>query len=214
MTYKNPSAKAEDMTDDPANGPFSQTLANLLSEVTEESTTLSTIVRLMGNGSIGSLLLFFALPMALPIPAPGLSILFGIPLMLISAQLLFGRTSLWLPKMLAEREVPRKTLEAYVTKATPLLEKVERFLKPRYDAATRGPMLRLMGAVSLILSAIITLPVPFGNVVPGAAISLMALGLIQRDGAAIMAGLVTALVALGVILLAISGLAALGNALF
>ena len=47
---------------------------------------------------IGALLLILALPMWLPIPAPGISVAFGVPLILVSAQLLVGRRFAWLPQ--------------------------------------------------------------------------------------------------------------------
>jgi hypothetical protein len=51
----------------------------------------ATIMRFMGRRSIGGYLLFLAVPMALPIPAPGLSVLFAVPVILVSAQRLLGR---------------------------------------------------------------------------------------------------------------------------
>jgi hypothetical protein len=61
--------------------------------VVTERVDLGTISPFMGRRSIGALLLVLALPMALPIPAPGISVAFGVPLILISAQLLVGRRS-------------------------------------------------------------------------------------------------------------------------
>ena len=42
------------------------------------------------------------------------------------------------------------------------------------------------------MAVLIALPIPFGNMLPGIAVFLIALGLAQRDGGAVAAGLVFA----------------------
>ena len=59
-----------------------------------------------------------------------------------------------------------------------------------------------IGAICLVLAIIITLPVPLGHMLPGAAISLLALGLLERDGLAIGIGLATAGLAFVVVAIA------------
>ena len=56
-----------------------------------------------------------------------------------------------------------------------------------------------MGAVCLLLSLILVLPIPFGNMLPSLAICIIALGMLERDGAWILGGLVSAVVAAGVV---------------
>ena len=50
-----------------------------------ERVSLADIAEFLGALSIGAWLLILALPMVLPLSAPGISILFGVPLMTISA---------------------------------------------------------------------------------------------------------------------------------
>lgn len=52
--------------------------------------SLGGIADLLGTRSIGVWLLILALPMALPVPAPAISVLFGVPLMIISIELMLG----------------------------------------------------------------------------------------------------------------------------
>jgi hypothetical protein len=61
-----------------------------------------------------------------------------------------------------------------------------------------------VGAVCVVLALIIALPIPFGHVVPGLAICVMALGLIEQDGIAV--GLFVAVLALTIVVLASAGL--------
>lgn len=174
--------------------------------ISTERVDLGTISQVMGRRSIGALLLVLALPMALPIPTPGISVVFGVPLIFVSAQLLLRRRSAWLPERLARRSIARSDFIALVARWIPALRALERIIRPRLGWMTGNWAMIPVGAICLVLAVIITLPVPLGHVVPGAAISLLALGLIERDGVAIGIGLVAALLALAIVTLAATGL--------
>ena len=58
---------------------------------------------------------------------------------------------------------------------------------------------RLIGALGLLLAAIMFLPIPFGNALPGLALVLMAAGLLGRDGLAVVAGWVIGLAGVAVV---------------
>src|SRR3990167_4070681 len=61
--------------------------------------TFEQILRLLGDRAFGLAVIFFALPSALPISViPGISFVFGLPIFLLSIQMIFMRSSLWLPK--------------------------------------------------------------------------------------------------------------------
>jgi hypothetical protein len=60
---------------------------------------------------------------------------------------------------------------------------------------TSAPVERLLGVVLLILSIIVTLPIPLANWPPAIAQGLIALGLIEQDGVVIAVGLVVAAIA-------------------
>jgi len=53
------------------------------------------------------------------------------------------------------------------------------------------PWSYLVGLVCLVLAVVLVLPVPLGNMLPALAISLLALGVLERDGVWILAGLAT-----------------------
>jgi hypothetical protein len=167
---------------------FSSILCSLPATAAEGQASLSELAEILGNRSTGALLLFLALPMVLPIPAPGISVVFGIPLTLVSAQVAFGRQALWLPRRLANRSISRDQLNTYVERALPAVRKMEKLVKPRLAQLTQGLALRAIGALCWVLALIITLPVPLGHLVPGAAISVVALGLIERDGVIVISG--------------------------
>jgi hypothetical protein len=185
---------------------LSRTLEELAASIRTERVALQTINQFLGRRSIGALLLILALPMWLPIPAPGISIAFGVPLILVSAQLLIGRRSAWLPHWLARRSITRSELRTLIAKTRPTLRALERIVRPRLAWLAADWAMFPVGAICLVLSLVIALPIPLGHMVPGAAISFLALGLIERDGLAVAFGLITAALGLAIVALASTGL--------
>ena len=183
---------------------FSCALEEFAASVTTERVELGAISRFMGHRSIAALLFVLALPMALPVPLPGISVLFGIPLIIVSAQLVLRRRFAWLPRRLARGSIARSELIMLVTKALPTIRSLERAIRPRVIWLTADWVTIPVGAVCVVLALIIALPIPFGHVVPGLAICVMALGLIEQDGIAV--GLFVAVLALTIVMLASAGL--------
>lgn len=138
----------------------------------------------------GLLMLFFSLPVCIPILVPpGLSLIPSIPLLFFSVQMVMGIDSPWLPKWLGEKSVKRRTLALMVEKASPHLKKVEKFLRPRFSFASSRQGERVVGVFCVIFALSIANPLPFSNLVPAIGIVFMSLGLLSKDGISIIAGM-------------------------
>lgn len=74
---------------------------------------------------------------------------------------------------------------------------MERFAKPRLHLFADARARRIIGIVGLILGLALLLPIPIiGNVPLGIPICILGLGLVERDGAIILAGYVATSVGL------------------
>jgi hypothetical protein len=133
--------------------------------VTSERVTLRDMAEFLGDRSIGGLLLILALPMALPVPAPDISVFFGVPLIVISAQLALGYRRAWLPARLAQRAISRTAFSAIIDRMLPTLRRLERIVRPRAGWLTGTWTKVPVGIICQVLAIIITLPVPLGHVV-------------------------------------------------
>lgn len=151
----------------------------------------------MGDRALAALIFIFALPNVIPTP-PGTSAVLGVPLVLLSAQLLFG-TRAWLPRFIAQRSFAQSAFKAVVERSTPWLEKSERLMRPRLLLLTTGVFQRFVGAICLILAIIVMLPIPLGNMLPTLAICILALGVLEKDGAWIIMGAAAAAGAIGLL---------------
>ena len=135
-------------------------------------------------------MLFFAAPNMFPLP-PGTSAILGLPLVFITAQLMIGRSVLWMPQLITKRSLARGDFRRMTMKLLPSLHRVERVLKPRLTALVDGFQDRLIGAICLVLALVLFLPIPLGNMLPALAVALFALGLLERDGLAVIGGWLT-----------------------
>lgn len=162
--------------------------------------TVADVVAAAGPGGAGMLLLLFALPEALPLPIAGVSAILAVPLALVSAQLAVGRTSVWLPRAVLRRSLPAGLLRRTVDAALPWARRAERATRPRWPAAARAR--RTAGAAALVMSLVVALPIPLGNMAPSAVIVVLAVGLVQRDGVLVAAGVAGAALVLGALALA------------
>lgn len=142
--------------------------------------TIGDVIRFAGPQAQALLLLVFALPEALPLPVAGMSTILAIPLMLISLQMLLHGADMRLPVSLSQRKVPVGLLQAASARLAQLLGKLERVSRPRWQ--NLASQTRLIGAICLVLSLIIALPIPFGNMLPALCIVGIAIGMLQRDG--------------------------------
>jgi hypothetical protein len=108
-------------------------------------------------------------------------------------QVLFGRHRLWLPPVVRRRSVAREDFRKVVEKVAPILQRVERLCRPRLPRLAGGWAERLTGLVVVVLAIVISLPIPIiGNLPPAIIVGILSIGLIERDGVAVLAGLVLA----------------------
>lgn len=155
---------------------------------TTQDLTIGTLVDAFGERAFGALMFVFAVPNVVPTP-PGTSAVLGLPLVILTFQLMIGRQVLWLPQVVRKRGISGAMFEGFARRAVPVMIRFERVLKPRLTVLTATDLAeRLIGIVAFALAVILFLPIPLVNILPAAAIALMALGLAERDGVAVLAG--------------------------
>lgn len=145
--------------------------------------TYQHILQILGERAFGIVLLFFALPSALPFSTvPGVSVVFSLPIALFACQMVFARKTLWLPKILAKRTIHHKTISKVIHTTVPYLIKIEYFLKPRWAFMTCRLMEIINGVLIFCLALCLMLPIPLSNFIFAALLIIFSLGLIEKDG--------------------------------
>jgi hypothetical protein len=161
-----------------------------------ERVTFRDILTQLRHRAFGFTLLIFALPCCLPMP-PGIPTVCGIAIVIIALNLIAARQRPWLPNVIADKSVARADLQRMAVRMIPYLERLERICRPRLAIVTEPVGKVLIGIVVLMLGGIMILPMPFlGNMPPGFAISLIAIGLTERDGLIVLIGLLVSTAAI------------------
>lgn len=172
---------------------LSDMLRDISDDIVTPTITIGDLLKRLEGRAFGALLLIFAFPNVLPAP-PGLSGVLGLPLIFLAAQMMLGRTP-WLPSFISARSLSRDQFRSMVYRAAPILARVERLLGQRLAVLTSPMVERVLGAICLVLSLLLALPIPLGNMIPALAICIIALGLLERDGYWIIGGLIAAVLA-------------------
>lgn len=151
--------------------------------------TYQRILQVLGERAFGIVLLFFALPSALPFSfIPGISLIFSVPILLFAFQMVFARKTMWLPKIIAERTIHQETMAKFIHNTVPYLIKIEYFLKPRWLFMTSRFMEIIHGIVIFFLALLLMLPIPFSNFIFATLLIIFSLGLIEKDGLFLIIG--------------------------
>ncbi|HLT76150.1 MAG TPA: exopolysaccharide biosynthesis protein [Ferrovibrio sp.] len=178
--------------------PISEIVGELCQGEADDRITLEDLLSAFGLRAFGLLVLVFALPNGVPAPiAPGLSAILGAPLLLIGVQMVLGFNSPWFPLSWRARSFRRADVARLLRPAIPWLVRLERYIRPRLPVLTGWAARRLIGAMVLWNAFLLSLPVPFGNLIPAWAIILTAIGQVERDGHLVLAGGIASLLATG-----------------
>ena len=183
--------------------PIGERLSAVLRRLAEEAAggrlSIDMLLAALSDRAFGAMMLVFAAPNLVPLPIPGLSALTGLPLLYLSAQLALGWRRPWLPSWIVRRSLAGADFARAVDWGEPHLAKAERLLRPRLAPLTAPLAERLIGALCLLLSLVLFLPIPLGNLLPAIAICLFSFGLLEKDGLPVLAGLGVAVAGLVVV---------------
>ncbi len=151
--------------------------------------------------SFGLLLILFALPSALPVPAPGYSIPGGMLLIVLASQMLAQRPAPWLPKRILDWKIKVKDGSKVVEAMVRFIAFFEKFVKPRLTVLSRAkPYEALLGIVVLFCGVSMCIPIPLTNTVPAMGVFFIGLGMLEEDGLISLGGIPVALGGLAITL--------------
>jgi len=170
--------------DNPSHG-FIDVVGRLSAEAGPEGMTIREVLDRLDERSFGLLIVILAIPCLVP-GLYGVPQVVGLVILLLAVQILLGREEPWLPDAMLNRRISKGWLETMARFADKRMRWTERVSRPRLKALACGPGERLAAAFMIV--ATLTIVIPFTNTVPSVALTLLAVGLIQRDGLFVGAG--------------------------
>jgi hypothetical protein len=176
--------------------PLSERLQQIAEQGGPERISLSELAQQLHSRVWGGLLVILAAINVIPLP-PGTNTVIAIPLVLISAQMAFGRKSPWFPGRIDRRGITKAELQQLITKMWAFEARVERIFRPRLGRLTGPTATRAIGLFCMVLSVIAGLPILMIHNAPAIAIVLFGLALIYRDGVLVILGAIAAVLSIG-----------------
>lgn len=175
---------------------LSDDLRCILDHARGKPITLQKIIEALHGRGLDILILILALPFCIPIPLLGLSTPFGLALMFLGLRISLRKRP-WLPRRLLQREIPYPTLTKIIQAALTVTTRLEKVLRPRFKFFKRWETFSALSGLIITSSAfllMLPLPIPLTNTLPAISIVLTATGMIEEDGAVIVAGYLMAVI--------------------
>ena len=161
---------------------LAQTLENIHIEANEGGPTIGELTNAVGDKGFGVLLMLLALPSALPIPAPGYSIPFGVAMAIIAVQIFIGRQSIWLPKRIMAFRVHPRLANKMLKSGAAFLRRMETLIKPRLRWMHSRAGHSALAIIICIMAILMMIPIPGTNTLPAMAIFIIGVSMSEEDG--------------------------------
>ncbi len=166
-----------------------QTIELLAEAAPEEGFSLREIFDRLDESAFGAGLFLLALPCCIPF-LYGVPQVVALPMLALAFQMAIGREEPWLPAKLAARKIDRKGLTQMAQGGRKWFGWIESIIRPRLSFITGRNSERVIGLFLFVFSASILVPLPLTNTVPGMAVAITAFGLMQKDGLAVIGGII------------------------
>jgi hypothetical protein len=163
--------------------------------------------RFAEEGFAVNIMMLMLLP-ALPLPTGGVTHVFEAITVLLAAQMVLGRRSVWLPDRVKRRQLGSLTTDKAIPVVARWIGRVERISKPRGTWLFElGVTMRLLGLVLMAFAIAAALAPPFSGLdtLPALAAVVVCLSIVLRD--VVVLGIGLALGALGIALILTVGTA-------
>lgn len=161
--------------------PASQLIEDLISHLDGDRISAGDLLGKLEGRGLGLVLLILSLPMCIP-NIPGISTLFGLLLIGPSLQMIFRSKALWMPGFVKRWSFKGKDLRKALGACAGLMRRIEYLARPRLTGLTQGIFLTYAGLQTLLMALVLLLPMPGANIIPGFAVALTGLAVLQRDG--------------------------------
>jgi hypothetical protein len=162
-----------------------------------ETFTIGSIVDAMGPGQVEASLMLFSVPGVIPVPdAPSFS---NVGAATLGLHLALGRKRLVLPKALLRKKVPRRSLAVAIHLLLPVLERAERNVRPRLTWVNHPISKGILGILVFLLAVTIAFPLVGFDQLHALSIFIISLGLVERDGLAVLVGVIAGIASLALV---------------
>lgn len=171
---------------------LSDDLHALAAAFSDHAVTVGEVMEKLGARASALLIVLCALPFTAPVSIPGLSVPFGLVILILAVRFSAGLPP-WLPSRLRAVKLPPRFFARVLEAGSKVVGWIERQLRPRWAWLTDAPWKTRLHTLVVAASALLLLlPVPpvlpFTNTLPALVIVVLTMSVLERDGFGISAG--------------------------
>jgi len=178
----------------PRVAPLHQRLRESAAGLTQDRVSVAQLAELHGAAAQGTLMVLLAAPCMLPMP--GVGTVLGLGLAMMAMAMWRGQTGAGLPLRVAEFQMSGRWASRVLGLLAHFYELASKLARSRLHGLSSAGLQGWLAAMTGVMAVLIILPIPFGNVLPAVALMLLGLGLVYRDGVAVLLAIGTAIMAL------------------
>lgn len=172
-----------------AGAPISRLVAEVAAQCPGERITLGEMATAFGDRAFGLLTLLLCLPGLLP----GMSAVFGLPMLILGVQMGLGYRQPKLPAFIARQSIRRTDLLRLTpgssTRVSRAIARIERWVRPRPGVFTGAFADKVVGWLTACAALMLILPGPGTNGPPAFGTIVMALGVVENDSKVVGLGM-------------------------
>ena len=165
-----------------AGGPFSDELEHWLRS--DEPKTLGSMGQVFAERAFAVTILLLMILPATPLPTGGITHVFEAITVVLGAEMVLGRKTIWLPARWKRRELGATTTDKAIPFIVKRIRQVERISRPRAVRLFRnGLAMRLIGLIEIVFAVAAALAPPFSGLdtLPALGAVVVALSIILQD---------------------------------
>ena len=167
--------------------PLHERLDAAATRLSSPRVSLQHLAAAHGQAAQGTMLVL--LSSACLVPIPGVGTLLGLGIATLALAIWKGQTTTALPDRVGRLEVSAQTAQRILALLARFYRLASRWSCARCSALAPGSPGSWQAGFVALMAALIILPLPFGNVLPALALILFGLGVVFRDGFAVIAAL-------------------------
>ena len=181
-----------------ARTPTSEVLRSILTKNPGLKTfSVERILASIGDDRFEASLVMFSIPAIVPVPGP--RDLVTMPMGVIACQLASGQPRIKLPRFILNKSVSRRSLAVAIHAILPVLEAAEKVVRPRWSWVSHALSRRAIGLFVFLLAIAIAYPLFGFSAFHAMSIIVISLGMAERDGLAVVLGVVTGILSLAML---------------
>lgn len=173
----------------------SEKLDLIKNSLDDDFVSIETLLDLLFNESIHTIIMILVAPFLLTVSIPGSSMPFGLLIIMLEVSVLFKR-NLYLPKRVLNYTLSKESINrlfAVLIKALTYLEKIS---KPRGNF-TENKLINVINSLIIIFLAVLLflpLPVPFTDFTPAVSILILSVSCLEQDSYLMVMGYVATII--------------------